>query len=139
IKFSTFLGQIELVPRRLLLLLDETVEQNNFFVHHGEQRSRNAILQPRTNFPNAVAQIVHQRLPDGPCVLNGQNVSADGLALFFRQTFEPVADWFVARLGLEEDHLERAFGFHSQITVSKMIQMSNGATAWSRRDLSFRG
>jgi hypothetical protein len=70
-----------------LLLFDEAMQQHGFFINHGEQRPRDAVWQARTDFPNAVAQIVHERLADRPRVLHGQNVRAYGLALFGGQAF----------------------------------------------------
>ena len=42
----TFLRQIQFVWWRLLLFLDEAVQQDNFLIHHREQRSCDAVVQP---------------------------------------------------------------------------------------------
>ena len=44
ILFFTFLRQLQFVVRRPLLFLDETVQQDNFLIHHRKQRPRDAVV-----------------------------------------------------------------------------------------------
>src|SRR4051812_31215009 len=65
ILFSPAFRQFQFILRRLLLLFDEAVQQNNLFINHDEQCSRNPVRQSRTDFPDSVAEIIHEGLPTG--------------------------------------------------------------------------
>ena len=54
-------GQIQFLGRRLLRLLDETVEPNDLARGEHEQCPRDAMRQAGAQLPNPVAQVVHQR------------------------------------------------------------------------------
>src|SRR2546421_8786761 len=74
IKFFPFLCQLEIFVRRLLRLLNEAVQQDNLFFHLGEEGSRDTAMQSRTDLPQTIAKIVHERFADRPCILNRQDV-----------------------------------------------------------------
>lgn len=122
--FSLF-RQYQCLRRRLLLFLDEPVQEHDFFLHHRKERPPDASWQPRTNFPDALTQIVHQWLANRPCVLDGQNIRTNRFAFLFGQAFKSFTDRLVARAGLVKNHVERAFAVHRPSNVSKMIHLSS--------------
>ena len=102
------------------------MQQHDLLVHQREQRSRDAIIQPGTDFQNPVPQIVNQRLAERLGVLHRQNIGANDLAIVFGQFFQPCSHRFIAGGRLEKDDFERAFSFHLLGSVSEVIRMSSG-------------
>jgi hypothetical protein len=107
-----------------LLFLDEAVQKDNFLVYHSKQNPRNSVWKSRSDFPNTLAQIIHERLAHGPSKLHLQDILSDDLAIFFRQCFKPIAHRLVVRAGLVKNHVERAFAFHPGANVSKVVHSS---------------
>jgi hypothetical protein len=66
--------QFQFIAWRLLRLFDEAMQQNDFLVHDRKERPRDTVSQAGANFPEAVTQVVHQRLSHRPRKLDLENV-----------------------------------------------------------------
>ena len=64
-RFS-YLRHPQVFHRGFPVLLDETMQQTNLFVHSDKQCSRDPVHQSRAHFPDLFAEVVHQRFPNRP-------------------------------------------------------------------------
>jgi hypothetical protein len=59
------------------------MQKHDFLIHFAEKSPRNPSAETRTHFPNAVPKVAHERLSNGPSVLNSEYISADYFAFRF--------------------------------------------------------
>ena len=76
--------QIDFVLWCFLSFLDEGMQQHHRPALQAEKHPGHSIFQSRTEFPQAVAQALHQRRADRPAVLQLEHVIADRFGVFFR-------------------------------------------------------
>src|SRR5437773_11654919 len=76
-----------------------------------ENNPRDTVLQTRTHFPKATAQVFHQRLADRPAILHLQYIVTDDLPLTLGQRQQPITNRLGALFRLEENRVELPFDF----------------------------
>jgi hypothetical protein len=76
--------QLQILVRRLLCLLDESVQQDHSaFPIDVKKYARNSVLhQARPHFINAIASGLANGHPDGPAKLHRLDILTDTLAVF---------------------------------------------------------
>ena len=78
------------------------MQQNDLLIHCREQCSCGAVAEPRADFPEAITQMIHEWFAQRLGKLDLQDVYADGLALFPRQSLQPLPHGLMASAGREK-------------------------------------
>ena len=85
--------QVQILVRRLLRFLDESVEQDHSAVFVDVKKdSRDSVLsQVRPHFIDPAAHWLENGHPNRPAELHGLNILSDALPILRRKSFQPLS------------------------------------------------
>ena len=105
-------GKCQVIGRRYLRLLDESLQQGDATCANGEEYPCDPPIQMRTQFPKPWFEFPHHGHSDRPAVLNRFQVRADDALVGLGEHSEPVANGFGPGFGPKKGDIHYGFRLH---------------------------